>query len=61
MTRQRTSGLAVMAGTALFSLFLATSVSAADVAKMIEDCDSCHGNQKYRLSVEFPRLFSTTP
>jgi len=54
MPLQRTTGLAVLAGTALFSLFLATSVSAADVAKMLEDCDNCHGKDGASTEPEIP-------
>ena len=54
MTKQRATGLAVMAGTALFSLILATSVSAADMAKMVEDCDSCHGKDGASTEPEIP-------
>ena len=54
MTTQPAARLALMAGTALLSLFLATSVSAADVAKLIEDCDSCHGKDGASTEPEIP-------
>lgn len=54
MTTQRVARLALMAGTALLSLVLATSVSAADMAKMIEDCDSCHGKDGASTEPEIP-------
>ncbi len=54
MPTQRVTRLAAIAGTALFSLFLAASVSAADMAKMIEDCDSCHGKDGASTEPEIP-------
>lgn len=54
MITQRATRLASIAGTALFSLFLATSVSAADVAKLVEDCDSCHGKDGASTEPEIP-------
>jgi len=54
MTTQRPTGLALMAGTALFSLLLATSVSAADVANIVKDCDDCHGKDGASTTPEIP-------
>lgn len=54
MTTQRATGLVLMAGTALFSLVLATNASAADVAKMVEDCNHCHGKDGASTEPEIP-------
>lgn len=54
MPIQRTTRLAVMAGTALLSLVLATSASAADVAKLVEDCGNCHGKDGASTEPEVP-------
>lgn len=54
MPTQRVTRLAFIAGTAVFSLFLATSVSAADVAKIVEDCDNCHGKDGASTEPEVP-------
>lgn len=54
MTTQRVTGLALMAGTALVSLILTTSVSAADVTKLVEDCDQCHGKDGASTEPDVP-------
>lgn len=54
MTTQRATRWALMAGTTLFSLILATSVSAADMTKLLEDCDSCHGKDGASTEPEIP-------
>jgi sulfide dehydrogenase cytochrome subunit len=41
--KKKHTGYALLAGTALFSLSLATGVWAADVNKLVEICASCHG------------------
>ena len=40
---QRAAGFIWLAGTVLFSLFLATGAWAADVNKLVESCANCHG------------------
>lgn len=54
MTTNRATRLALMAGTALLSLILTTNVSAAEVAKLIEDCDQCHGKDGASTEPEIP-------
>ena len=54
MTKRRTTRLASIAGTALFSLLFATSASAADVANIVKDCDSCHGKDGASTTPEVP-------
>ena len=54
MTTQSVTKLVLMTGTAIFGLILATSVSAADIAKLVEDCDSCHGKDGASTEPEIP-------
>ena len=54
MTIKRATRLTSIAGTALLSLFLATSVNAADMAKVYQDCDSCHGKDGASTEPEIP-------
>jgi len=54
MTTQRATGLALLAGTALLGLGLATSASAADVNKLVEDCANCHGKDGASTDEDIP-------
>lgn len=54
MTTNRATRLALMAGTALLSLILTTNLSAAEVAKLVEDCDQCHGKDGASTEPEVP-------
>ena len=54
MTKKKVTKLALITCTALFGFILATSVSTADVAKLVEDCDSCHGKDGASTEPEIP-------
>jgi len=45
---------AVLAGAMLFGLTLATGASAADVAKLIENCTNCHGKDGASTESDVP-------
>lgn len=54
MTTQRATGMALVAGTALLGLGLATGVLAADVNKLVEDCANCHGKDGASTDKDIP-------
>jgi sulfide dehydrogenase cytochrome subunit len=54
MTTQRTTGLILLTGIALFGLGLATGAGAADVNKLVEDCASCHGKDGASTDKDVP-------
>ena len=50
----RTIRLALMTGFALLGLVFMGSAAAADMAKLIEDCDNCHGKDGASTEPEIP-------
>ena len=54
MKMKTTSRFVVLAGTALFSLSLATGAWAADINKLVEDCANCHGKDGASTDKEVP-------
>jgi sulfide dehydrogenase cytochrome subunit len=54
MKTQRTTGLVLLAGTALISLALANNAEAADVSKLVEDCANCHGKDGASTNKDIP-------
>jgi len=54
MMAKKTIGLTLLAGAALFSLSLSTGAWAADINKLMEDCDSCHGKDGASTDSDVP-------
>lgn len=54
--KQKTTGYALLACGALFSLSVATSATAADVGKLTESCVSCHGKGGASTEVAIPNI-----
>lgn len=52
---------AVLAGMTLFGLTLATGASAADVAKLIENCANCHGKDGASTESDVPIIGGVSP
>ena len=49
-------GYALLAGSMLFGLAVASGASAADVNKLAEGCASCHGNDGANADSEVPNI-----
>ena len=56
--KQKTTGYALLACGALFSLSVATSAAAADVGKLTETCVSCHGKGGANTEAAIPNIGS---
>jgi sulfide dehydrogenase cytochrome subunit len=54
MMANKTTRLALIAGAALFSLSLTTGAWAADINKLVGDCDSCHGKDGASTDSDIP-------
>lgn len=56
--KQKTTGLSLLVGTALFSLSVATSAWAADVTTLVENCANCHGKDGASHESDVPTIAS---
>ena len=54
MSTVRATSWTFLAGTILLSFVLTTGILAADVAKLVEDCDNCHGKDGASTEPEVP-------
>lgn len=54
--KRKNIGYALLVTGALFSLSVATSASAADVAKLAESCASCHGKDGASTDSDMPNI-----
>lgn len=54
MTANKTMGLTMLAGAVLFSLALSSGAWAADINKLVEDCNSCHGKDGASTESDVP-------
>ena len=52
--KQKTTGLALLAGAGLFGLSLASGAWAADVNKLVENCTGCHGKDGASTESDVP-------